>query len=188
MSRDAVQILVVDDNRDAAESLGVLLQLRNYQCRVAYDGLSALSAALDQPPDCLISDISMPGLDGYALARRVRAEPALAGIKLVALSAFSGDGYTREAAEAGFDYCVTKGTDSTALFEVLRMIEEIKDLAAKTQDLTRQNIDLAGQTKELLQEVKEEIKGVREDVKEVKQNVQDLKDELKELKGDQGPE
>ena len=177
-----LRVLIVEDNRDAAESLAVLLDLRRYDCRVAYDGLAGLRAALDDPPDCLISDVGMPGLDGFELARRVRAEPALSGVKLVALSAYAGEAHTRRAAEAGFDYVLTKGDDPAILLEVLRMIEEIKELATKTQELAKQNVDLAGQTKELLQEVKEEVKQVKEEVREAKEEVKELKQEVKELK------
>jgi DNA-binding response OmpR family regulator len=164
----ALRVLIVDDNQDAADSLALLLELRHYACRVAYDGLAGLRAALDDPPDCLISDVAMPGLDGYELARRVRAESALSGVKLVVLSAYREDHHTRQAAEAGFDYTLTKGEDPAVLLEVLRMIEEIKELATKTQQLAKQNVDLAGQTKKLLQEVKEEVKQVKEEVKELK--------------------
>jgi CheY-like chemotaxis protein len=172
----ALRVLIVDDNRDAADTLAVVLDLRRHECRVAYDGLAGLRAVLDDPPDCVISDVGMPGLDGYELARRVRAEPALARVKLLALSAYAGDGHNRRAAEAGFDYVLTKGDDPALLMEVLGMIEKIKELAEKTQELAQQNVDLAGQTKELLQEVKEDVKQVKEEVKEVKQEVKELKD------------
>jgi CheY-like chemotaxis protein len=168
--------VIVDDNRDAADSLAALLELRHYECRVAYDGLAGLQAALDEVPDCLITDINMPCLDGYALAQRVRAEPALAGVKLVALSAYSDAPHRKRAAEVGFDYTLVKAGDPTAL-EVLKMIEEIKELAAKTRDLAKQNVDLAGETKGLIQEVKEELKEVKQDVQELKQDVKDLKDQ-----------
>jgi CheY-like chemotaxis protein len=173
----AMRVLIVDDNQDAADTLAVVLDLRCYDCRVAYDGLAGLRGALDDPPDCVISDVGMPGLDGFELARRLRAEPALSGVKLVALSAYAGESHTRQAAEAGFDHVLTKGDDPALLLEVLRMIEKIKDLAAKTQELAKQNVELAGQTKELLQEVKDEVKQVKEEVKELKQEVKDLKDE-----------
>jgi CheY-like chemotaxis protein len=179
------RVLIVDDNRDAADSLAYLLQLQRYDVRVAYDGPSGLRAAHEFAPDCLISDINMPGLDGYELARAVRAEPALANVKLVALSAFSGDDHARRAAEAGFDYRVTKAGEPQEILEVLRMIEQIKELATKTQELAKQNVELAGETKELLQEVKEEIKEVKEDVKQLKKEVKELKEE-KEEKKDEG--
>jgi len=180
----ALRVLIVDDNRDAADSLALLLGFRHYACRVAYDGLAGLRAALDDPPDCVIADVSMPGLNGYEFARRARAEPALARTKLVVLSAYKGSEHLRAAAEAGFDYTLTKGDDPAVLMEVLRMIEQIKELATKTQELAKQNVDLAGQTKELLQEVKEEVKEVKQEVKELKQEVKDLKNEKDDKGGD----
>jgi len=179
--------LIVDDNRDAADSLALLLNLPNttpanpkpdcrFDVRVAYDGLDGLKAAREFAPDCVVSDIKMPGLDGYALARAVRSDPALAGAKLVALSAFTDPEHVRRATEAGFDYRLTKASHIKELLEVLGMIEAIKELAEKTRKLAEQNVDLAGQTKELIQEVKE-------DVRELKKDVAELKQELKEEKG-----
>jgi len=176
-ARRPLRVLIVDDNRDAADSLASLLQLLDYEARVAYDGLSGLRATQEYAPDCLISDISMPGLDGYALARAVRADPALAGVKLVALSAYVDERHVRRAEESGFEYCLGKGASPSELMEVLRMIEDIRNLAVETQRLAIQNVALAGQTKELLQEVKEEVKEVKEEVRELKAEVQELKAE-----------
>lgn len=166
----AVRVLIVDDNRDVADSLALLLTLFRYESRVAYDGREGLRVAREWAPDCLISDIRMPGLDGYALAREVRADPTLAEIRLVAHSAFAGEPHARLAAEAGFDHRITKGADERELLEVLKMVEQIKELA-------RQNVELAGQAKELLQEVRDDIKEVKQEVKELKQEVKELKDQ-----------
>lgn len=170
-----LKVLVVDDNVDAADSLAALLQTCGYAAEVAYDGASGLSAARAVRPDCLVSDIAMPKMDGYALARAVRAEPGLAGLKLVALSAYSDAEHTQRAVEAGFDYQLTKGSDLKELLEVLRMIDEVKELATQTRELAKQNVVLAGQAKELLEEVKDDIQEVKEDVKELKQEVKELK-------------
>ncbi len=172
----SLRVLVVDDNQDAADSLAYLLQRYNYEARVAYDGRAGLQAARASAPDCLISDIGMPGLDGYALARAVRADPSLAKVTLVALSAYSGEEHNRKAVEAGFEYRVTKGSDPAELLEVLRMIEQIKNLATKTQELAKENLDLAGQTRDLLKEVKEDVREVKQEVKELKQEVKDLRE------------
>ncbi|HVL12947.1 MAG TPA: response regulator [Gemmata sp.] len=181
-----LNVLIIDDNQDAADSLAVLLELRSHAVRVAYDGLTGLRAALDLPPDCIISDIHMPGMDGFELARRVRAEPSLARAKLVVLSAYSQPDLAGRAAEAGFDHALTKGSDPAALLEVVGMMEQIKELAEKTQDLAKQNVDLAGQTKDLLEEVKQEVQEVKEEVREVKEEVESLKREVKDLKVEQG--
>ncbi|VTR92984.1 multi-sensor hybrid histidine kinase : Chemotaxis protein CheY OS=Burkholderia glathei GN=BG61_10730 PE=4 SV=1: Response_reg [Gemmata massiliana] len=173
----ALRVLVVDDNRDAADTLAMLLELRRYEVRAAYNGTHGLRVAREWVPDCVISDIQMPELDGYALARAVRADPTLAETKLVALSAFSDAGHARRAADAGFDHQITKASDTQELLEVLTVIEEIKKLATQTQELAQQNVELAGQTKQLLREVKEEVKEVKQDVRELKHEVKELKDE-----------
>lgn len=183
---EGLRILIVDDNRDAADSLAYLLGLGSYAIKVAYDGISGLRVAKEFIPDCLISDISMPGLDGYGLAKRIKADSSLNGMKLIALSAYADEEHTRKATEAGFDYQVTKASEPREIIEVLRMIEEIKALASQTQELAKQNVELAGQTKELLHEVKEEVKEVKQEVKDVKQEVKELKKDVKELKDDRG--
>lgn len=187
-NRAPLRVLIVDDNQDAADSLALLIGLRTsvdtssqsqnrFEIRVAYDGIEGLRAAREFVPDCVVSDVRMPGLNGYQLARAVRSEPALAGVKLVALSAYADAEHNRLAVEAGFDYQLTKANHVQELLEVLAVIEEIKTLATRTRELAEQNVSIAGQTKELLQEVKE-------DVKELKQEVKALKEEVKELKED----
>lgn len=178
-ARRPLRVLIVDDNRDAADSLACYLQLNRFEVRVAYDGLAGLVGAHEFTPDCLVSDINMPAMDGYALAARVRRSPELAGVKLVALSAFSDERHARRSAEVGFDYQLTKAGDPAELLEVLRMIEDVKTLARETRMLARQNVELAGEAKELLEEVKEEVR-------EVKQEVRELKKEMKELREDRG--
>jgi CheY-like chemotaxis protein len=196
-ARSPLRVLIVDDNRDAADSLALLLELRTqapgepaqgrYNVRVAYDGTEGLRVAREFVPDCLVSDIRMPGLDGYALARAVRSEPALTGVKLVALSAFTDAEHARRTVEAGFDYRLTKADHVTELLEVLGMIEEIKDLATRTRELAEQNVDLAGQTKELLKEVKEDVRELKQDVAELKRDVKELKEEHRDPPPDRPP-
>jgi CheY-like chemotaxis protein len=111
LSKKTFHILVVDDNRDAADSLCMLLRLWGYSCRATYDGKAGLKAASEHRPDCLLLDIAMPGMDGYTLARRVRAQPCLDDARLVALSAFSDETHVHLALEAGFNYRFVKPTD-----------------------------------------------------------------------------
>jgi len=175
--KPAVRVLIVDDNRDAADSLAYLLQLLKYDVQVAYDGLSGLRLAHERAPDCLISDIRMPGLDGYELAEAVRADPSLAGVKLIALSAYSDDRHARRAAAVGFERVLIKPANAAEVLEVLRMMEHIKELASEAHRLAQRNAALAGETKELIEEVKDEIREVKEEVRELKKEVRDLKDE-----------
>jgi len=177
-----LQVLVVDDNRDAADTLGVLLQLWGYDHRVAYDGASALETARVYRPDCLVTDLALPGMDGCTLAQRIRQQPGLEKVKLVALTAFSDEIHSRRVKEAGFDHHLVKPADLTELERVLQMIHEVIRLAGKTEELARQNVALASETKELLKEVKVDITEVKEELKEVKEEMRELKEELRDGK------
>src|SRR3954452_8917386 len=101
IARHRLRILIVEDHRDAADTLAILLNLWGHEVRVAYDGHAGLQAAREWVPDCLISDISMPGMDGYELARQVRQDEAIGSTKLIALSAFSDAEHARKVLEAG---------------------------------------------------------------------------------------
>lgn len=175
-----LRVLIVEDSRPAADSLAALVQCRGHQVRVAYDGEAGLAAARRYAPDCVISDIDMPGLNGYHLARTIRADAALARVRLVAWSANPDPDHPRLAADAGFDYLLAKPAE---LDEVLAVIEKIKELADTTEKLARQNVDLAGQTKDLIQEVKEDLKEVKQDVKELKAEVKELKQDAAQNAG-----
>ncbi len=110
------RILIVEDNRDAAKTLQLLLSLHGHEVDVAFDGRSGLDKARTFRPDVLISDLGLPGeLDGYAVARAVRAEPELAGVYLIALSGYGQEDDRRRAKEAGFEQHLVKPVDPTSL-------------------------------------------------------------------------
>jgi CheY-like chemotaxis protein len=114
----AHRILVVDDNRDAAESLAVVLRHLGAHVHVAHDGATALAAVDDHAPSVVLLDIGMPGMDGYEVARRlrsVRAKPPL----LVALTGWGQDDDRRRAYEAGFDHHLVKPADIARLQRLL---------------------------------------------------------------------
>ncbi len=165
------RVLVVDDNRDAANSLAVLIRMWGYDYRVAYDGLAGWEVAQTYQPDCLVLDIGLPRMDGYALARLIRQHPGLQGAKLVALTAYSDSAHAQRAQEAGFDYRLTKPADPAEIERLLTMLHEVRQLAIQTEDLARRNVALASETKELLEEVKQDIREVKEEVKEIKQEL-----------------
>lgn len=97
----ARRVLVVDDNEDAAESLAALLRIFGHEVGVAFDGEQALSLAPELMPDVVLLDLGMPRMDGHEVARRMRAAPWGASMKIVALSGF-GDGADRtRSLEAG---------------------------------------------------------------------------------------
>jgi signal transduction histidine kinase len=115
-----LSVLVVEDHADAAEMLRDLLVLAGHAVRVARDGDEALALARAERPDVMLCDIGLPGArDGYAVARAVREEPALAGLFLVALSGYGRDDDLQRAREAGFDRHLVKPADQAALTEVL---------------------------------------------------------------------
>src|ERR1051326_7674590 len=118
----SLRLLIVDDNQDAADSLMVLLRMWGHQTRAAYDGASALEAIQNFQPDCVLLDISMPGMDGYEVARTVRRRPETAHVRLVALSAYSSQDHVRLAKEAGFDDCFVKPADLNGLSRLLTIL------------------------------------------------------------------
>jgi len=109
------KILIVDDNIDAADSLGVMLSYSGHDTRVVYSGREALIEAKGFAPDTLILDLGMPEMDGYAVARAVRSDPALRRVQLIALSGYGQEEDRRRTSEAGFDEHLVK----PVVFDVL---------------------------------------------------------------------
>jgi signal transduction histidine kinase len=115
----ARRVLVVDDNVDAADSLALLLRLGGHEVATAQDGPAAIEAARRQPPEVVFLDIGLPGMDGYEVARRLRADPATAGTRLVALTGWGADEDRRRSHDAGFDLHLTKPVEAEAIERVL---------------------------------------------------------------------
>jgi CheY-like chemotaxis protein len=130
----ALRVLLVDDNHDAADSLSVLLRLWGYDCRVSYDGVSALHLARVYRPDCVLLDINMPKMDGYAVARRLREQPDLAAVKLVAVTAYSDKMHARRIRETGFDHHIIKPADTDELERLLAKMDEGLRLTSRTKN------------------------------------------------------
>ena len=102
------RVLVVDDNRDAASTLGLLLEMMGNTVRIAHDGRTALEVAGTFQPTLALLDIGMPGMDGYEVARHLRSEPGLGEIVLVAVTGWGQEEDRRRSLEAGFDDHLTK--------------------------------------------------------------------------------
>lgn len=113
------RVLVVDDNRDAAESLAILLRSFGSETCVAFDGPSALRALSEFRPDAVLLDIGMPGMDGHEVARRIRARPEFSHVLLVALTGWGQEEDRRRSRLAGFDHHLNKPADMNALVAVL---------------------------------------------------------------------
>ena len=109
------RILVVDDNVDAAESLGALLQVSGHDVRVVHGGHAALEAAREFGPEVMILDLAMPDMDGYSVARAVRSDPALTSTRLIALSGYGQPEDRRRTREVGFDHHLVKPVENDVL-------------------------------------------------------------------------
>jgi signal transduction histidine kinase len=105
------RILIADDNRDAAESLSLLLELAGHEVRVAHLGRTAVSVAQTFRPDVALLDIGMPDLSGYEVARALRQEPWAMHLQLIALTGWGQEDDRRRSLETGFDHHLTKPVD-----------------------------------------------------------------------------
>jgi signal transduction histidine kinase/CheY-like chemotaxis protein len=119
----ALRVLVVDDNVDAAQSLAVLLNLWGHEVCTAHDGAAALEAAQAWQPEVVLLDIGLPGMDGYEVARRLRAAQGPARPLLVALTGYAQEEDRRRSREAGFDRHLVKPADPETLEVLLAQSE-----------------------------------------------------------------
>ena len=120
------RVLLVEDNPDAAESLTILLELLGHHVRAVYDGIAALDAARASTPDVMVVDIGLPGMDGYEVARRVRRDPALTQVVLVALTGYGREEDKREAMAAGFDHHLVKPVNPDTLHSLVARLGKQK--------------------------------------------------------------
>jgi len=116
------RVLVADDLRDSADSLGLLIELMGHTVEIAYDGEAALSAAERFRPDIVLLDLGMPKLDGFEVSRRIRAAPWSESMRLVAQSGWGQEEDRRRTAEAGFDHHLVKPIDPTALEALMQKL------------------------------------------------------------------
>jgi two-component system, sensor histidine kinase len=112
---DGRQVLVIDDNRELAFGLRLLLRGRGYRVMLAHDGGEGLAAAEREHPDVVLLDIGLPDMDGFEVARRLRRLPGLDGVRLVAMSGYGGEEQHRLSREAGIDQYLIKPVALDAL-------------------------------------------------------------------------
>lgn len=124
-SADHLRVVVIEDNRDSAESLRMLLTLLGHDVAVAYSGPDGVAAAVRHRPDVVISDIGLPGLDGYGVARELRHHPATSGARLIAVTGYGTEDDRRRVQEAGFDHHLVKPADPQTLEGLLRRGREL---------------------------------------------------------------
>ncbi len=120
-SPDAHRVLVVDDNRDAAESLRALLQLMGHDVRQASDGVEAVETAREFVPDVIFMDIGMPRMNGLEATRRIRDLPLGTRPYIIALTGWGQDGDRERSRQAGIDHHLIKPIDHEALRAVLQL-------------------------------------------------------------------
>jgi CheY-like chemotaxis protein len=113
------RVVIVEDNRAAADSMRLLLDLAGYEVRVAYNGPDGVRLAEDWPPDYVLCDIGLPGLDGYGVAQTPRGHPATSRTHLVAVTAYGSEEARRRGREAGFERHFTKPVDPEELLGLL---------------------------------------------------------------------
>ena len=118
-----LRLLVVDDNRDAADTLAALLSVMGHEVAVAHDGYQALRMLDGLQPQAVFLDIGMPGLSGFEVAEAVRREPRHEGLMLVALTGWGGADDRARTAQAGFDAHLTKPATVAAIEAVLRDVQ-----------------------------------------------------------------
>lgn len=106
-TRTACAILIVEDNRDAADSLAEFLRMNGFSVRVAYTGPTGVAEAIAHPPDAILCDINLPGLDGFGVARELRSALSVMPV-IVAVTACQEEDLVRPAADAGFDFYFVK--------------------------------------------------------------------------------
>ncbi len=121
-----LQVLVVDDNTDAAESLGVLLDIEGHAAHIAHSGAEALQLAQEQALDVVFLDIGLPDMTGYDVAKRMRMFPSMQKTLLVALTGWGTQDDRQRTRDAGFDRHLTKPAELTAVEELLRAAAQAK--------------------------------------------------------------
>jgi len=130
----ARRVMVVDDDRDVANSLVMLLETYGVEARAVYDGARALDAIAAFEPHLVLLDLGMPGLGGCEIVRRLRAESKGAGPRLVALTGWGQESDRQRTREAGFDLHLTKPVSLTALEALLRSLGECGNAAAQAPE------------------------------------------------------
>jgi two-component system OmpR family response regulator len=128
-----MRVLVVDDNRDAADSLKVLLESSNKDVRTAYDGAAALDMATSFLPELVLLDIGMPSMDGYEVAQRLRALPLTPRPTLVALTGWGQASDKERASVAGFDHHFTKPVNPDELLGFVGALGQRSESQAEFQ-------------------------------------------------------
>ena len=112
-------VLIVDDNVDAAHTLGMLCEHLGHDVDLAHDGVAGLDAARRLRPDVIFLDLALPGIDGHEIARRLRDDSSLRA-RIIAVTGSAGEEERQRAHEAGFDHYLVKPVDAAFIMSLLR--------------------------------------------------------------------
>jgi CheY-like chemotaxis protein len=118
------RVLVIEDHRDTADSMQILLELMGHDVAVATSGPDGLRLARDWAPRIVLCDIGLPGFDGYEVARRLRGDPATAGLFLIAITGYGQEVDRQRSRAAGFDIHLVKPVEPTELDRLLMATPE----------------------------------------------------------------
>ena len=138
MPTTTLRVLVVDDNRDGADALGLLAEELGHEVHVTYGGVTALDVALAFQPDLMLIDLAMPDMDGCSLVRRIHDLPAFNQTKLVAITGHADQGHKTFAMKAGFDAVLFKPVALTQIKAALASVVPVLARARPSAERPRQ--------------------------------------------------
>jgi CheY-like chemotaxis protein len=115
-----IDVLIADDDAELRHSMRLLLEVRGYRCAEAADGREAVDLALRHHPRCLLLDVAMPEMDGYAVARQLRADPRTSGTHIHVVSGLSDPDAPKQARDAGCELFLHKPITPEVLLEIVR--------------------------------------------------------------------
>src|SRR5262245_7026082 len=161
-----LRLLVVDDHRDAADTLAVLLNFWGHRPQVAYDGATALRIARDEPPDAVLLDLGLPGRDGCGLADDLRRQTGWAGGSIIAVTGFADRAHRQKARAAGFEHFLIKPVEPNALRKLLGGLLELRLLAYRLDRLSQRHAELAREAAELVAEARLHVHELRQHLAE----------------------
>jgi len=139
--RTPLRLLIVDDNADSVDALGMWLRIEGHEVEIAYTGEQALIVALARHPDAIVLDLALPGLNGYDVARRLRGEPGFERVCFIAMTGFGTYADRERARQAGFDHHLVKPID----YEVFsKLLSDVKAGRNPTSSVIRMPLTAAG--------------------------------------------
>jgi len=121
-SERSYRILIVDDNRDAADSLALVLGLHGHVLRTATSGTEAVQAASEFLPQLVLLDLALPGMSGYEIARRLREIPGLQSVRIIAVTGYGGPSHRKLSEESGFYAHLLKPVDLSVLDDLIKAV------------------------------------------------------------------